>query len=205
MTLEPARLEPARLEAERQRGVDALRKMFADDVLTMDEYAERVGTMLEVRTEGELVAATKDLGLEAATPVLVGQRRKTSSTAIAIFGGNERTGRWRVPPNVRMFAVFGGAKLDFREASTSAEEIVVTSVSAFGSVDVIVPEGIDVELSGFALFGGKKIDVASVPVLPGMPIIRVRAIALFGGVEVKSKKRKMLAKLRDSDRKGLKQ
>ncbi len=197
-------LEPSRLEIERQRGVDALRKMFADDALTMDEYGERVGSMLAVRTESELAVATKDLGLETAAPVLVGQRPKTSSTAIAVFGGNERSGRWRVPPKVRVFAVFGGAKLDFREASTSAEEIVVTSFSVFGSVEVIVPEGIDVELSGFVVFGGKRTDVASVPVLPGMPIIRVRAIAIFGGVEVKSKKRKILAKLRDSEGKRLK-
>jgi class 3 adenylate cyclase len=56
-----------------------------------------------------------------------------------------------------------------------------------GGIQIIVPEGFDVELGGFAFMGGRDLKLRDVPLVPGSPRIRVRGFAMMGGVEVKSK------------------
>ena len=58
---------------------------------------------------------------------------------------------------VRVVNIFGGADLDLREATLAAPDVRLTVVSIFGGSDIVVPEGINVELSSFALFGGDKL------------------------------------------------
>ena len=108
---------------------------------------------------------------------------------VAVFGGSRHVGRWRVPSHVRAFGLFGGTVIDLRGASTNQPEITITALALFGSVDVIVPEGVDVDLSGISLFGGRRLDVADVSVLPGLPAVHVRAFVLFGGITIASKNR----------------
>ena len=55
-----------------------------------------------------------------------------------------------------------------------------------GGVEIIVPEGIAVEMSGVAIMGGKDCRVKDVPPLPGTPVIRVNAFAFWGGVTVRT-------------------
>jgi class 3 adenylate cyclase len=55
-----------------------------------------------------------------------------------------------------------------------------------GGIDVVVPEGIHVEMTGLALLGGKDCRVPDVRPVPGSPIVRVRVFALMGGVTVRT-------------------
>jgi class 3 adenylate cyclase len=45
-----------------------------------------------------------------------------------------------------------------------------------------------VHLSGFSFMGGKDARIANVPVLPGSPLIKVRAFPFMGGVSVRTKR-----------------
>jgi class 3 adenylate cyclase len=56
-----------------------------------------------------------------------------------------------------------------------------------GGIDIIVPEGIEVDLGGIAIMGGKDSRLKHAPILPGSPIIRVKAFAFWGAVNVRSK------------------
>jgi len=68
----------------------------------------------------------------------------------------------------------------------SAEsDIVVYAV--MGGVDIVVPEGIDVDVTCVAIMGGKNVRIADAPPLPGSPRIRIRVYAVMGGVNVRSK------------------
>ena len=64
--------------------------------------------------------------------------------------------------------------------------MTITAVAIMGGIEVIVPEGIEVEMTGHAFMGGKDMKVADVPRLPGSPLIRVRAFALMGGISLRS-------------------
>jgi hypothetical protein len=66
-------------------------------------------------------------------------------------------------------------------------------VAVMGGIEITVPEGVEVDMTGFAFMGGRELKVADVPVLPGSPVIRVRAYAVMGGIEVRSRPAKRLS------------
>ncbi len=80
-------------------------------------------------------------------------------------------------------AVFGGAEIDLSGAAIEGEALL-DAVALFGSVEVEVPLGWRVVLDGPALFGGHESHVPP-PRDPDAPTLRVRATAIFGGVEVR--------------------
>ena len=57
-----------------------------------------------------------------------------------------------------------------------------------GAVTVTVPEGVSVELSGFALMGANSGPRDKVPPLPTAPVVRVKTFALMGGVGIERKR-----------------
>jgi hypothetical protein len=61
-------------------------------------------------------------------------------------------------------------------------------VSIFGGSDIIVPEGVHVELSSFALFGGDKLKLGGPDPAPGAPVVHVRCVSIFGGTDVVTKR-----------------
>ncbi len=63
---------------------------------------------------------------------------------------------------------------------------LVTAVAVFGDVTVIVPDGVVVELEGVAVFGQKRCTAGGGPVVPGAPVVQVRALAAFGDVRVRA-------------------
>jgi hypothetical protein len=60
-----------------------------------------------------------------------------------------------------------------------------------GGSDIVVPDGVHVELSGFALLGGNDLRLGDAPLPPpSAPVVRVRAYSLLGGTDVKRVKRR---------------
>ena len=108
------------------------------------------------------------------------------------MGGCERRGRWRPAPRSIALAIMGGVGLDLRNATIDSDELVITAIAVMGGVDVTVPEGVDVQLSGFAVMGGNDHHPGTAPVRPGTPTVYVRAFSLMGGVDVKVRRPKTL-------------
>jgi class 3 adenylate cyclase len=114
--------------------------------------------------------------------------RKVTRWTVSIMGGSQRRGRWRLQEKTNAVAVMGGCMLDLRNAEVQSSEIVINAVAVMGGIEIVVPEGIEVELGGIAIMGGKDARrLKDVPRLPGSPTIRVRAFAFWGGVSVRSK------------------
>jgi class 3 adenylate cyclase len=117
-----------------------------------------------------------------------GRGRTVTRWTVSIMGGSQRKGRWRLREKTTAVAVMGGCHLDLRQAEVEGGEIVINAVAVMGGIEIIVPEGIEVELGGIAIMGGKDARrIKAVPTLPGSPIVRVRAFAFWGGVTVRSK------------------
>lgn len=177
-------------DAERNAIVASLRTHCADGRLTLDEFAERVEVALSARTQAELNLVTSDLPavLPTATSATPQARtREPLRTTIAIMSGSERKGRWRLEGEHTAFALMGGVELDLRNAEIVGDEVTINAIAIMGGVEIIVPEGIDVDLSGVAIMGGKSSRLKGHTVLPGSPLVRVKAFAFWGGVEVKSR------------------
>ncbi len=172
-------------DAERDRVAALMAKHCSEGRLTLDEFSQRVEVVLAARTQAELDRATWDLPADV---VARDRTVPTSGSVVAVFGGASRKGRWRPGRRLRATVVFGGIDIDMRNAEMDAPEVEIRAIAVFGGIDIVVPEGVAVELSGFSFFGGKDAKVADVPVMPGSPVIKVRAFPIFGGVSVRSKR-----------------
>jgi predicted membrane protein len=85
-------------------------------------------------------------------------------------------------------ALFGGVTLDLTQAKPAPEGAVVDVMAAFGGIEIFVPAGWKISLSGVPIFGGfsDKRAPSGVPSEGGAEL-NVRGTALFGGVEVKNR------------------
>ena len=180
-------------ERERSRVADELGAHFANDDLTIEEYERRVEVVLRASTAAELNEQLADLPYlapakhesEFPDQPIVGDRRDAPARSViaAIMGGAERKGSWRVPSELKVWAVMGGVDLDLRRAVLSEGVTEIEVFAMMGGVDIKVPPGVRVELMGIALMGGFESDAEDEPLgSEGGPVIRISGLAVMGGV-----------------------
>jgi len=167
--------------AAREAAVEALQRAAGDGRLPLNEFSERVGTALTAETQDQLETATA--GLEVAPPV--GSTRSVSSI-VTFFGHRRQIGRWRLPGTLRVRALFGDVYIDLRQVIVNDEVAEISAFTVFGNLCVDLPEGVEVELTGFDVLGDRELRLAPVPRHPGTPLIRVRAYGLLGDVYVRT-------------------
>jgi len=66
--------------------------------------------------------------------------------------------------------------------------VTITVLSVMGGANLIVPEGVDVDLTGFSIMGGRGYRRGRQSLPPGAPVVRVRAFSIMGGVSVVTKR-----------------
>jgi hypothetical protein len=175
-------IEPMRVnDADRQRAAELLQYACGEGRLTLEEFSVRVGAVWAADTDAEIAHATTGL---AQAPALGTQ---TVEKVVSVFGEHKRVGRWRLPGLLRVVNVFGSCELDLREALTGSDTVEIIGTCVFGEVKVIVPEGVEVELQGMAVFASRSMKLAAVPRLAGTPTVHVRINAYFGEVQVRSR------------------
>jgi hypothetical protein len=156
-----------------------LTEAASDGRLTLGEHAERAERACSARTLGELAALTADLAAPSAQPIRLDGRKPIAG----IFGRERRDGRWVVPERLGVTAIFGEVVLDLREAVLQSRRSTVLATVVGGTLLLIVPDGVAVEMTGSAVLS-KKSQVAATPTRPETPVIEVRAFALGGRVKV---------------------
>jgi hypothetical protein len=173
-------------DADRERAVELLRRHSVDGRLTLEEFAERMGLAYEAKTQDELEQLTRDLPEQAAAPPA--RRRKPSRWIVSVMGGVNRRGRFRLGAHTYAVSIMGGMNVDLRQAELEEPEVTIAVVSIMGGANITVPEGVDVELTGIAIMGGKAYRPGKQPPPPGAPLVRVRVFSLMGGVSVITKR-----------------
>jgi hypothetical protein len=104
--------------------------------------------------------------------------------AWALFSGREIASHARPLRSASLTAVFGGISLDLRNAEVPPEGIDIAATAAFGGVDITIPAGWRVEMTGPVIFGGYEDKTRGAPA--DGPLLRVHCLVLFGGTEVRS-------------------
>jgi hypothetical protein len=168
-------------DTDRDRVVALLGEAMADGRLTADEHAERVQRAFTARTLGELADLTTDLAVPSAQPV----RLDGGRTISGIFGPARRDGRWVVPENLTVTAMFGEVEVDFTQAILQASRVQVYATVFGGRLRLIVPEGVSVIVSGHMVLGRKRGSTPP-PDSPGTPVIEVKALVLGGELAVRT-------------------
>jgi hypothetical protein len=104
---------------------------------------------------------------------------------VAVWSGPTRKGQWMPARKTLVTAVQGGAELDFREARLGPGVTEVTAVAWMGGVEIIVPPGLQVEVTGVGIMGAfEHSDEITGVHDPNLPILRIGGVAIWGGVEV---------------------
>ena len=174
-------------DAEREQVVELLGQAATEGRLTLDEYADRATAAHAAKTRGELARLTDDLPVDspvATPPVLRGSSVATREKLTAVFGDDVRKGAWRVPEVVQAKALFGDCRIELQDAHLQHRVTTIEAEAIFGDVTIVVPEGMDVRMTGRAIFGDKRSKLKG-PVVPGSPVIEVHCNVVFGAVTVR--------------------
>jgi uncharacterized protein DUF1707/cell wall-active antibiotic response 4TMS protein YvqF len=170
-------------DAEREQVVARLRDASADGRLTLEEFTDRMTSAYDARTHDELERLVSDVPAHGDAAPAVSRRRPTR-WLLALFGSTERAGHLRAHGRIACLMGFGNIDLDLRQATLEGEVITIVALGAFGAIDVYVPEGVEVDMSGFALFGHARANGNDPPPRPGTPLVRVYAFSLWAGIDV---------------------
>ena len=168
-------------DADRDRTLTLLADAVSDGRLTVEEHAERVQRACTARTLGELALLTTDLVVPSAQPV----RLDGGRVIHGIFGPARRDGRWVVPENLTVTAMFGEVEVDFTQAILQARRVQLYATVVGGRLRLIVPDGVSVVMAGHVVLGRKR---GSTPLPAGAdtPVIEVKALVLGGEVIVRT-------------------
>jgi predicted membrane protein len=130
-----------------------------------------------------------------------------SETLIAVLGNSSRKGEWEPADITRVFVFCGQANLDFTRALLPSGITEVQAFTLCGSANIVVPEGLEVEVTGTGLMGeftqsaqvsrarrfirrtlraarGELPEEDDFPPEEDPPILRVTGLALMGSVKV---------------------
>jgi hypothetical protein len=173
-------------DSDRDQAVAELRRHLSEGRLDHDELSERLERALVARTRGDLELVLADLPA-APTPASPAPRPQATGWTVGIMASSVRRGRWRPRPRTNVVSVMGSCTLDLRQADLDGPELVIHAVAVMGEVEIVVPEGIEVDVTGIPIMGDKSLDIRPGPVRPGAPRVLVRAVPVMGSVVVRSR------------------
>ena len=173
-------LEKRASDAEREQAVLHLRDASAEGRLTVEELAERTALAYRAGTHVELARLTEDLPESSPAP----SRRKPVRWTGVVIGEVNRTGRWRIRGGTHVVMGIGDCHLDLRRAELDGDEATVTIWQIIGDTTIVVPQHVDVELSGLLLIGGKSVSDPEEELPPAAPRVRIRVFGLIGELQV---------------------
>ena len=116
----------------------------------------------------------------------VREREEEHQEVLAVLSSSKARNRSPHFRHANVSAIFGGAVLDLTDAHPEPDARV-DALALFGGVDVLVPPGWRIVLSGLPIFGGYEDKTRADGELPAdAPQLRVFATAVFGGVTAKT-------------------
>jgi hypothetical protein len=167
-------------DGERERALERLRAAAVEGRLTLEELADRSEAATRAVMRGELerlIAA-----LPAPLPDVPAKARP-----VATLGTIRRSGSWLVPAESRYRSWFGHVQLDLRQAQIGASEMRIHVRTLFGVIDLLVPEGVEVDVRARTRMGRVRQEHSEPPGL-GAPRIVLTGGSVFGEIRVRHRR-----------------
>ena len=186
---------PVSLVAVRDRREQAIQRLsdtFVADLLSMEEFEERLGRVHAATTIAELDVVVADLEPLPSGVASTALATLTVNSGLApaikrirsVFGNVARRGGWVVPAQIQVAATFGNLELEFRDARFTAEVTEIDARVVFGNLEIIVPPQLAVDCEGSSVLGNIESHGTGAVADPGRPLLRIRGYAVLGNVEV---------------------
>lgn len=175
-------------DAERDATCDRLRAAAGEGRLTFEELADRIEATLRSRTRGELAELMRDLPapaerLSPRPPRGAAAPDPPPAIVSSVLGELRRTGVWKLPAYSSWSTVLGSIFLDLREAHIERSPVTIHIRTVLGSVHILVPEGVEVDVRVSSVLGTTSQDTA--PANPSAPTVIVTGRTILGSVLVR--------------------
>ncbi len=179
-------------DADREAVLELLRHATVDGRLTVDELAERAGLTHEARTHDELAAVTADLDGAANARQPAGVPDVPAAEHRTVLSRARHTGRRALRPGSRFSCLLGSVLIDLRDVVLETAELDLELHAVLGAIQVLVPEGIELQLLGDGPLLNREVHLRHVPVPPGAPVVRLHVSGTGGSVTVRSRPRRQV-------------
>jgi hypothetical protein len=171
-------------DAEREHSVAQLRDAVGEGRLTLEEFSHRAGLAQSARTDQDLASLTRDL---PAAAVAVSSPSDVPEQHRAFCSHLTRSGPWSLPSRSSWRSIFGTIDLDLRQARLAGPETVIEVYNLFGTVTVLVPEGVEVIVRGGGLFASQKIQSPGRAPIAGAPRLVIDTSGPGGTLHVRTR------------------
>ena len=185
-------------DQERDHSTELLSQAVVEGRLTLEEFSERVGRAQVARTREELAVLTQDLPAPAppqGAAQVPGPAARTSHELAApqqrhtaFCSRLVRSGPWELAQRSEFRSIFGTITLDLSQARLAGSAVDLEIFNLFGTVTILVPEGVDVSVTGGGMFASQVLEPPSSPPVHGAPKLRINARGPGGTLYVRSKK-----------------
>jgi hypothetical protein len=182
-------------DADRERVASVLRDAGGDGRLTVHELDERLDAAYAAVTHDDLAGLTTDLvapgpspaapGSTAPSRVVVRDADDGTRWLVAIMGGVERKGAWRLGRRCTSLSIMGGSDLDLTQVEFDAHDVHLRVICVMGGTEVRVPDHMNVVISDFGLMGGNDARIGPARPDPGGPTLHLQLVSIMGGSSVK--------------------
>jgi Domain of unknown function (DUF1707) len=169
-------------DEDRERSVELLTQAVVAGRLTLEEFSERVGVAHSARTQTELTVLTRDLpAATAGVPPVPAEDRH-----VAFCSRLVRSGPWDLSARASFRCVFGTIVLDLSQARLAGPSVEVDVFNLCGTVTLLVPDGVDVNVVGGGMFASQVIKPPEGPRIAGAPQLRINVRGPGGTLYVHS-------------------
>lgn len=161
---------------ERQVVLDELVRATTEGQLTLEEFGRRTELVLATGARAELEAATGGLA--------VPPTGRVKRHWWVPFGNRVVRGRFALAPKTKATMLMSEIHLDLRGATLLGPEPIIKLKAIMGSLRVLVPAGIQVEVDQRSLFGGRTITTYGPGPSASRPLLRIRMVDVLGSIRV---------------------
>jgi hypothetical protein len=183
------KIAPAQLAAHRATVESRLADAFANDIVDVDDFEQRMQRAQHCVSLAELdelvtdlPAVTASLANKTADNSLV-VASSSSANLRTLLASNERRGAWTAAATMRVRTTLGSTVLDFRDAVLTAAVTEIRLRVVLGNVEIIVPPNFLVDVDVSAMLGSAN-GGGSTQTTQGAPRLRIVGRVLLGSLEV---------------------
>ncbi|QPG06177.1 DUF1707 and DUF2154 domain-containing protein [Salinimonas marina] len=188
------KLEDRPIEQVREEVIDKLIYHYSHGVISAEAFERRLDNAMASQDHQEIAQLAADLTLQVDDNYTRQKEKKLNinytagetpdnETIINIMGGSDRSGRWLVPAEIRVFNFMGGSDIDFSDAVFTTPNVTIKTLCIMGGTDIKVPENVNVVTKAFCLMGGIDNNAPSIADRQA-PTITVEGFVFMGGVDI---------------------
>ena len=188
------KLEDRPIEQVREEVIDKLIYHYSHGVISAEAFERRLDNAMASQDHREIAQLAADLTLQVNDDYTRQKEKKLNinytagetpdnETIVNIMGGSDRSGRWLVPAEIRVFNFMGGSDIDFSDAVFTTPNVTIKTLCIMGGTDIKVPENVNVVTKAFCLMGGIDNTAPSIADRQA-PTITVEGFVLMGGVDI---------------------